>query len=399
MKFDKSQEQAIEKAIANKITAIIGEAGVGKTTIIKELVQRLDNVILCCPTGKGAARMKQATGFPASTIHRMLGWNTQGFIRGDFVNEVVIVDECSMVESSLMYEIIKRKPAKLIMVGDECQLLPVGAGAPFHDVIKHCPNQVVKLEKSYRNSEAVFEAGHAVRNRIRPELMLKTANEMWKVVDISDIYKKKGMNNIANNVPKYTEEYILDKIKKGMIDFDKDIIAVCRNKETYCSVESLNQKIVDIVNPRVANEKWKTGDRIMLLKNNAGLDVYNGDTGKIVDIDIKGNAWIELDSPRIAEDGLPSTEVVFTKAVLKNCVLAYACTVWKLQGSQYRTVIFVCLNRDLTFMLTNNLIYTAITRAKKNCIVAGDNRAFFSGIFKKQNRQTVLDNLLINNEV
>jgi len=398
MELDPTQIKAVEHAISKPFSVITGGAGTGKTTIVKEIIRRLKNkesekhhvtsykksevkINLCAPSGKAAARMKEATGRAASTIHRMLGSNGIEFTVEDLTGYTVIVDESSMVDSSMMAEIVKRTPDRLIFVGDQAQLSPVGVGQPFHDIAACRPEAVAKLTKCYRNSEAVFKAATAIRNGENPLDSDESESEKWDFIKVGN--------------PELAQKTIMDWIKlDNFIDFEQDIILCPRNGTTVddaCTVKGLNEAIVNFVNPREYGEKWKIGDRVINTKNCAEKNVWNGTTGTIHSIDSDYKIWVQLDDP-ITQGRRQIDKVLFDKEMMKNLQLAYALTVHKSQGSQYRKVIFCCLNRD-KFQLDRSLIYTAVTRTKQQCIAIGNIGALHSGIQTVKQKNTVLQEL------
>jgi exodeoxyribonuclease V alpha subunit len=397
MILDAVQLRAIETAVSNPFTMITGGAGTGKTTIIKTIAEQVKAVggspTLCAFAGKAAARLKEATGFQASTIHRMLGADGSGrFARENLYGESVIVDEASMIPSDLLAEIISRQPARLVLVGDQAQLPPVGRGQPFHDLIRLRPELVCELAHCYRASEAVYHAATEIRGGLMPALSATSANEAWEIRATGD--------------PEKTQEAILDIVRAGFVDFSQDIILVPRNggKEDpdakgaggmQSTVASLNQAIMEIVNPRKGeSKKIAAGDRVINTKNLPGLNIWNGTTGEVVSIDMDGGVWIKLDTP-IADPFLDrqTDSVLLSREEAKHLELAYALTVHKAQGSQYRRVVFACLSRDSFALLDRPLIYTAITRTRQHCVVMGQVEAFRAGIGRIKTKRTVLQEL------
>lgn len=388
MNLDETQLAAVEHAIKHRFSIITGGAGTGKTTIIKEIQQQLKeakkSVCLCAFAGKAAARLKEATKSDASTIHRLLGYMGKGFTRDSLKGYSVIVDEASMVDSELMAEIIKRAPDKLILVGDAAQLPPVGKGQPFHDIIALRPDLVYTLTKCYRNSEAVFRAAIAIRNNESVRDADETENEKWA------IHHTGG--------DKQTHDAIIEQVKKGALDFAQDIILCPKNgsEELPCSVKSLNQDIANIVLPRKADEEFAIGDRVMVIENNAEKDIWNGTTGTVHAIATDTSVTLKLDEPVL--DMAASTYdkpvykeyVSLNKQETKKLTLAYCMTVHKSQGSQYRKVVFVCLRRDARALLSRPLIYTAVTRTRKQCIVVGDKAAFAEGCRSLVSKNTII---------
>jgi len=248
------------------------------------------------------------------------------------------------------------------------------------------------LTTCYRATEAVFKASSAIRRGEMPMLHDKSENEVWDVYDSGEA--------------EITQQVILEWVRKGVFDFENDIILAPkngeRNKETGefppCTVNRLNAEIIKIVNPRRDDEsrKFLPGDRVINTKNNPDKDIWNGTTGTVHGIDIDGSMWLRLDIPvldpnRIGEDGNPvyKDKVLLTRDEQSNLSHAYALTVHKSQGSQYRQVCFVCLMRD-KFVLNRALIYTAVTRTKQRCIVAGQVSALASSMQCERKKQTVI---------
>jgi len=387
MILNEDQKKAIEMACQKKFSLITGGAGTGKTTIIKQICQNINmDVRLCAPTGKAAARLREASGINASTIHSLLMLFQQGDKK--FSKKLhkcaVIVDESSMVDSWLMSEIIQSEPEKIILIGDSSQLFPVGYGAPFHDLIEIRPDIVTELKICYRNKEAVNKASNMIRIGEIPSNNMQSENEKWTFQQERN--------------PESVQEQIVEWVKSGVIDFDQDIVIVPKNgnkndEGAYqpCTVKGLNQAIMNAINPH-RKKKFCVGDRVMCLKNFSAKDVWNGTTGKIKAIEHKGDIWVTTDTPVIDDQGDYTNEVLFDSEMRDNLTHAYAITCHKSQGSQYRNVIFVALQRD-KMMLERSLIYTAVTRTKKNCLIIGDNYAFSEGIKNRVERKTILKQL------
>lgn len=393
MKLDESQNAAVKAAMQNRFCIINGGAGVGKTTIIKRVAEKLEargeNVELCAFAGKAAARIREATNHESQTIHRLLGYRGDyGFTTKTLSSASVIVDEASMIPSSLLYEIVKRNPARLVLVGDEAQLPPVGSGQPFHDTIRFCPDKVYTLTKSYRNSEAVYAAAMQIRVGQIPQMESRSANEYFKFTNC--------------NTPEKVHKHILDCVRNGEVDFDQDIILCCRNgtgENAPASVKTMNKDIKDIVNP--GERRIGEGDRIINSKNCPELDVWNGTTGSAQRFDVSGAMYVFLDYPAIDYSRMAiggeyahTSSVMINKMNVQDWDLAYALTTHKSQGSQYRKVFFVCLNRDLySGLLTRSMLYTAVTRAKAECHVIGEYSAFQKAIQSTPDKKTILQYL------
>ncbi len=404
-KPNEQQKTAVLMAMKNSISIVNGGAGVGKTTIvdlIAKAIKQHDNSIveLCAFAGKAAARLKEATKLPASTIHKMLGSNGIIFSRTSLRGSTVIIDESSMVNSSLMAEIFKRNPDRVVLVGDQAQLPPVGPGQPFHDLLEIIPDLVTTLTICYRNKEAVYSSALKIRQGELPPLSEQSDSEKWEFAKVSDAQK--------------AHDLICEWAKQGYIDFDQDIILCPKNgngnkEDGYqeATVNGLNSALVDIVNPRKYNEKFLPGDRVMNLNNFADHDVWNGTTGAVHSVDQSGQVYVKLDIPirdtnftspdDNEEDAVYKDVVLFNKEMVKSLTLAYALTVHKSQGSQYRKVILVCVGRD-SFILDRSLVYTGVTRTKEECIVVGDWNTLHTAINKIRQKETVIQLLAINDE-
>jgi len=385
MTFDETQHQAINLAILSRFAIITGGAGTGKTTLVKAIADETKRPLLCAPTGKAAARLREATGYEARTIHSMLKYNGKGFMINSLDGEHVIVDESSMVDSSLMAEIVIRKPTALTLVGDNAQLFPVGSGAPFHDLIDIKPETVANLTTCYRSSEAVCAAGNKVRAGEFPGYDKESENERWRFLK-------------AKN-PDEASQILLSMVESGEIDFSQDIIICPKNGErdkihgTYpaCTVNGLNPVIQDMVNPHELGGRFDVGDRVICGKNFADEDVWNGTTGVVASVDQRDHIWVKTDTPTRDTDD-PDTyreQVKFNGEMTKATRHAYALTIHKAQGSQYRKVIVLCLKRD-NMMLSRPLLYTAITRAQKECVVIGERWAFDKALENMPKRKTVM---------
>jgi len=395
MNFDGSQEAAILNAVSSKVSIITGGAGTGKTTIIKEITDRLEagneKVRLAAFAGKAAARIREACEHPASTIHRLLGYNGRDFMVPDLTGLTIIIDESSMIDSLLMAEIINRKPDRLCLVGDPAQLRPVGRGQPFHDLINYRPDLVSELATCYRATEAVYQAASIIRAGGMPPSSAQSTNEKWSMVNTGNAQQ--------------TQNKILDWIEKGLFDFEQDIIICARNgdDDKPCTVKGLNAAIVDLISPRVEGSKFNEGDRVMNTKNLPDLDVWNGTTGTVHAIDIDGGIWVRTDIPVIDKEKTTdewnpvyTSHVLFGKDVRKHLQLSYVLTAHKSQGSQFRRVMMACFNADSRMMLDRSLLYTGVTRTKESCCVVGEMSSIKTAIDNQNSKDTVIQRLAVD---
>ena len=389
---DESQLAAVRHAISRKFCIINGGAGVGKTTVVKMIVRGLKIMFpkaainLCAPTGKAAARLKEASGEEATTIHVLLGARGDGVFSTESLDgRFVIIDESSMVDSALLAEIVKRKPARLILVGDQAQLTPVGRGQPFHDIIQLYPAAVRTLTKCYRNQEAVFQAASAIRTGNVPPRNMESAREKWIFVGSKD--------------PAEAHEIICAWAEHGELDFERDIILCPKNGKRQedgefqeATVNALNRDLLEIdrkANGQHGSGKFLRGDRVINTENMPSEHVWNGTTGTVLTSDDDGNVFVKLDVPFTDENGERKDQVKFTREMARALNYAYALTVHKSQGSQYRKVIMVMLARD-KFQLDRSLIYTGVTRTREECVVVGDFNAMAAGVSHVRTKMTVM---------
>jgi len=374
--FDTYQLDAIRAARAGRDLMVAGGAGTGKTSIIRRIAEdRNGEIMLIAPTGKAAARLREATGFQAQTVHRALGYDGEEFrpaLAAKF-DVPAVIDEASMMDSWLLAHVMSMAPPQLVMVGDDAQLPPVGAGQPFHDLLRLRPDRVKRLEICHRNREAVHAAALAIRQGRRPEPQC-TESESFRLMQTGGGER--------------TQAFIVKWFREGVLDPAQDVVLACRyGDEDGCGdIRGLNAAIMQAVNPHQPGERWRLGDRVMCNRNFGPVDVWNGDMGTVTGIDTGGRAWVTLDRGR--EDG----PLLLEREIEKEFTHAWALSVHKSQGSQWRRVAFVCLRKHL-HMLSRALIYTAVTRARSGCVVCGELDAFYTGINRVAGKQTVLQEL------
>ncbi len=386
------QKEAVVQAVMNGVTVITGGPGTGKTTIILSIIKIFERmnkkVLLCAPTGRAAKRITESTGKEAKTIHRLLeyayGEDDSNLIFNKNENSpldchALIVDEMSMVDILLMNNLLKalKRGTKLIMVGDVDQLPSVGAGNVLADIINSNTIKTIKLDMIFRQSQGsmIIQNAHAVNKGMMPLLNKKD----------SDFYfiRENNMNKIADFiVDLYTNRL---PSKYGFVPI-KDIQVLSPMKKGDTGVMELNKKIQAAVNPpsKFKKEKtfgkytFRTGDKVMQVKNNyqaewkladnslvRGEGIYNGDIGNIIFID-----EIEQEMHVLFDD---DKEVVYSFSQLDELILAYATTVHKSQGSEFPVIIMPVVWGP-PMLLTRNLLYTAITRAKKLVVLVGQEK-------------------------
>jgi len=378
MNLDPSQIAAVDRAcVAN--TIITGGAGYGKTTIIRNILNRTPGAQLLAPTGKAARRMSDLTGYPASTIHSALQWNGAQFMRSPkkpLEAPTIIIDEASMVESWLLFHLLQRTIAHIILVGDDAQLPPVGPGQPFHDLIQIRPDIVARLDKCHRAHAAIHIASAAIRAGTLPPPELRSDSEFWKIAEAG--------------TPAHAMRTIGRWLGAGKFDPAQDVFlapSYGADAEDVAKIHSINQMVKKYFLGDTGND-FDVNDRVMICKNFGPEDLWNGDTGQIVAI----NKYPEiiLDRERTEVQHCPTRKL--SAAQTRELTLAYCLSVHKSQGSQYRRVFFVCLPHS-RYMLDRKLVYTAITRAQSACIVLGHTPTFAAAIKRVKERPTCLREL------
>lgn len=374
---DADQQAATRSALATTgLHLINGGAGTGKTTLIKTIAQLLTEnnlqFAIASFAGKAAARIREASGFPASTIHSLLGYTPEkGFTVKSLAGQTVIIDEASMVPSPLLSRLISTNPTSLILVGDEAQLPPVGPGAPFHNIIQHASaSHISTLTTSHRNKAAINQAATLIRAGQLPPDLIKSEDETFRVLHIKS--------------PEEAQAYIASILQH--LDFSQDIIISPRNGSDEPNAPATAHAINQLVLSHLNLTHPAINERLICLKNTPRLNVWNGTTATIDAIDIDGNAYVTTDEGQ---------EVRLPENYLKSSTApAYALTIHKAQGSQYRRVVILILKRDLHTLLSRQMLYTAITRAKHACLILTDFTSLSPVIQKQTHRNTILSELL-----
>jgi len=373
---DETQKEVILNVINNKISIITGGPGTGKTTILKFIISILKKngktVSIAAPTGRAAKRISETSEEEAKTIHRLLEYipGKDGFMKNRFnplEAEAIIIDEASMMDIFIFYRLLDAMGpnTQLILVGDHYQLPPVGPGYVFRDLVNSGKIPVFFLEKIYRRDENSLISLNAlkVKKGEMPEIRPKKD-------EISDFYfvKKSNEKDILNLIL----ELYLERIPtKFMVDpFSDSIQILTPIYRGIIGVDNLNKIIQTELNKSGKGIKhyeklFKKGDKVMQIKNNYEKDVFNGDIGRVKRV----NHYSQ-----IVEVDFYDKIVAYERKEFNELTLAYAISIHKSQGSEYDYVI-VPINKSQGLMLQRNLIYTAITRAKKMLIFVGDPEA------------------------
>ena len=391
------QEEAVLLAATSKVLIITGGPGTGKTTLITAILRIFQQlklrILLAAPTGRAAKRMNEATGWEAKTIHRLLEYSPHkgGFKKDQddpLEADVVIIDETSMVDTLLMYHLLKAIPshAHLILVGDVDQLPSVGPGNVLKDIIRSGRFTVVRLTEIFRQAQEsmIVVNAHKVNQGQLPVLKEIDKPEKTDFQFIQEEDPEKILQNIldlcSERIPRQFRFHPLREIQV-LAPMHKGIIGVAN-----LNIEL--QKRLNPGQPGITHGAWnfRIGDKVMQIVNNYDKDVFNGDIGWISKIDPEEREVV------IDFDG---RLVTYDYSDLDEVVLAYAVSVHKSQGSEYPVVILPVVTQHY-MLLQRNLIYTGITRAKKLVIMIGTKKALAIAIRnnKPQRRYTLLSERL-----
>lgn len=406
------QKEAISTSLNNNITIITGGPGTGKTTIIKCIIDILEDIkkeyVLCAPTGRATKRIKETTGKEAKTLHRLLEITKVDDNDIDMFYElpvtpidtdVVIVDEASMIDCMLMNNLFKalNSSTKVIMVGDVNQLPSVGPGSVLKDIINSNATNVVYLKQIYRQSAMsdIIVNAHRVNEGIYPEFKTKDTDLFYIKTDSIE----STLAEISSLV-----SYRIESFAK--LDILKDLQVLTPMKKTQLGTIELNTLLQNVLNPKSSSKKekefnnriFREGDKVMQIVNNYDKKfsingehfdgIYNGDIGYIKEVDNLNQRLIVLFDEE--------KEVIYEFDELDQLEHAYAVTIHKSQGSEFDYVILP-LYTGYQKLFTRNLLYTAMTRAKKMLVIVGSTNIinFMVDNVESKNRMTGLTSKIL----
>jgi exodeoxyribonuclease V alpha subunit len=376
------QAEAVRRALHDPLLVITGGPGVGKTTIVRGIVNTLVRqgltVALAAPTGRAAKRLQEATGQPAATLHRLLEWRPADGVFGrnssrPLPADLLVVDEASMIDIRLMADLLAALAdgTRLVLVGDVDQLPSVGPGMVLRDVIASARVPTVRLTEIFRQAAAslIVTNAHRIHDGVEPELGAPPAQG----VDKRDFFF------IEDDDPAHAAETIRDLVatrlprRYGFSPRDIQVLTPMHRGELGAT--TLNQLLQDAITPgqaelRSGGRVFRVGDRVMQIRNNYDRDVFNGDVGEV--LRVAGGSGEAGESQAVVS--FDEREVSYAADDLDELTLAYAATVHKSQGSEYPAVILPVHTQHYV-MLQRSLLYTAVTRGKQLVVLIGSRKA------------------------
>ena len=372
------QKEAVRETHDRKVVVITGGPGTGKTTLITALVRVLSRrgarVALCAPTGRAAKRMEEATGREAKTIHRLLEWSPRagGFLRGERTPlpcDALVVDEMSMIDIVLFSQLLAAlpPPARLVMVGDSDQLPSVGPGNVLADLIVSGALPVVRLTKIFRQAgeSSIVVNAHRINAGLLPLSGPREEGDFF-------IIERETPEAILETV----RELVTTRIpRRFALDPMQDVQVLTPMRKGILGVTNMNRELQALLNPRGpaltrGAAQFRTGDRVMQMRNNYELAVWNGDIGFVAEVD---------EGSRAATVRFDERSVRYQWTDLDQLSLSYACSIHKSQGSEFPAVVIV-LHTQHFVLLRRTLLYTAVTRGRKLAVIVGSRRALVMAV-------------------
>ncbi|HYV39221.1 MAG TPA: ATP-dependent RecD-like DNA helicase [Gemmataceae bacterium] len=383
-----SQREAIRQAMTNKLLVITGGPGVGKTTIVRGILEIFAahdlHCELCAPTGRAAKRLSETTGRQARTIHRLLEFEPHVgvFMRGSLAplkTDLLIVDESSMVDISLMYHLLEAVPptACVVLVGDVDQLPSVGPGTVLADLINSGAVPVARLTEIFRQAahSGIVRAAHAVNNGQMPESA--SAEQPGDFYFVESEKPEELLRKIVT--------LVRDRIPARFgLNAVNDVQVLTPMHKSELGTKNLNALLQDVLNPLAGQAeteqfgcKFRVGDKVMQKVNNYDKEVFNGDLGRITGLDVNDKKLTVAFDDGAVDYGFDEVEELMP---------AYCTTIHKAQGSEYPAVV-IPLHTQHFIMLQRNLLYTAITRGKKLVVLVGMRRALQLAVERQNTAQ------------
>lgn len=400
--LSEDQKNVVKQIESSNVVVFTGKAGSGKTSSAKAILNSFVGAsIACCSlSAKAAQRIQEATGFKATTIHRLLEYNGGGFAHGPenrLIQDVIFLDEASMVNCTLFYRLVSaiKEGAKLIICGDYAQLPPIGAGNVFTDIL-HMSSKfnVSVLRKVHRQAEAsgILTDANKIREGIYPIKEPRSQVINGELKDMAYVFRDDSYR-IQDIV---VDQFMRAKEKHGL---DSVAVAVPRKDTVINSALEINKQIqLRVIDTKHTNyiqglaNKFYIGDRILQTENDSSRDIYNGEVGYVEKVFPHAKSdevcmVAKFKSTINGEDKI----IEYNREQLSSVLLGYSLSVHKLQGSEYDYII-VALDNSHYILLDRCMLYTAITRAKKMCVLVSQPEAFKRAmkINKTNDRQTWL---------
>lgn len=390
IRYDEVQLEAIKTACSSKFMVLTGGPGTGKTTTTLALIKVFEKmgarILLAAPTGRAAKRLSETTGFEAKTIHRLLEYKPpEGYQKNadnPLACDVLIVDEVSMVDIILMYNLLRAVPvtAVVILVGDVDQLPSVGPGNVLRDIIASGIVSVVKLTRIFRQAQGsmIIVNAHRINHGEFPYLKGGRESDFFFIEESDPLRIVEQIKNLcAKRLPAF---YGVDPID--------DIQVLTPMQRGEAGVRNLNEVLQETLNPSSTwvtsgGVKYKLHDKVMQIKNNYDKNVFNGDIGRI--------AFLDQEEKKVLIR-FEQNDVEYDVAELDEVVLAYATTIHKSQGSEYKIVVAPFVSQHF-MMLQRNLLYTCVTRAKQIMVLLGTKKAMAMAL--KNNKVELRNTLLV----
>ena len=383
------QKEAIRYALENKVLILTGGPGTGKTTIVKAILKILSqmkiNIMLAAPTGRAAKRMSEMTGEAAKTIHRLLEYSIHklGFQRNEknpLECDVLIVDETSMIDTMLMYHLLKAVPAtaSCIFVGDVNQLPSVGAGNVLNDMIASGAVAVIELTDIFRQAKAsrIIVNAHKIN---AGELPVVSQSDISDPQNDFYFIEQDDPEKVLDIILELTHRRIASRFGFDAID---DIQVLTPMHKGLVGATNLNHRLQTVLNPgnggiERGDRTFRVNDKVMQIRNNYDKEVFNGDIGRLSAIQAEERQLTVCFDNRT---------VIYNFNELDEMVLAYAVSVHKSQGSEYPVVILPVLTQHY-ILLQRNLIYTAVTRGRNLVVMVGSRKALAIGVNNNKTQQ------------
>ena len=372
IQYSDVQKNAIKESLLSKILVITGGPGTGKTTTILGIISLLKQfnlrILLAAPTGRAAKRMSETCGLEAKTIHRTLGYKPPNGYEHDgdnpLVGDVLIIDECSMIDIVLMNSLLKAVPnaMKIVFVGDVDQLPSVGPGNVLSDIISSGVVSVIRLDTVFRQAQSsnIIKNAHLINKGVFPSLYNGKKSDFFFIEQEDNA-----------QIPQIIAELCMRRLPKHYgVNPINDIQVLCPMTRSENGSSNLNMVLQSALNPKAAllkrgGTEYRLGDKVMQIRNDYDKSVFNGDIGVIKSIN--------MESKSICVD-FDSRDVEYDLSELDELVLSYAITIHKSQGSEYPIVVMP-FTMQFFVMLQRNLLYTGITRAKKVIVLVGTKKA------------------------